>query len=83
VTVSESYPFDAAAFSDAPLQTVKGDAWGFSLGADVGWMFTRNVGLGGMVRYARATVALEPAGRDALDVDVGGAYAGGGVRVVF
>lgn len=83
VTVSESYPFDTAEFADAPLETVKAGVWGFNVGADVGWMFTRNLGAGGMIRYARANVSLSPTGREAFDVDVGGMFAGGGLRVMF
>ena len=32
---------------------------GFNVGADVQWMFTRTLGVGGLVRFTRATVDLE------------------------
>jgi hypothetical protein len=83
VTVSESFPFDTAAFADAPLETLKSDAWGFNVGADLGWMFTRHFGLGGVVRFTRASVTLSPEGREAFDVDAGGVQVGGGARVAF
>lgn len=83
VTVSETFPFDTATFSDAPLETLKTDAWGFNVGVDVGWMLARHFGVGGMVRFSRANATFVPTGRDGFDANVGGLEAGGGVRVRF
>jgi hypothetical protein len=83
VTVSETFPFDTAAFADAPLETVKNEAWGFNVGVDVAWMFTNHLGVGGLVRFARANATLAPADRDSFDMEVGGLYAGGGARIAF
>jgi hypothetical protein len=83
VAVSETYPYDTASFASADLESLSGSGWGFNAGVDVGWMFTRNVGVGGMLRYSRATLSLEPSGRDALDIDAGGLHAGIGARVGF
>jgi hypothetical protein len=46
-------------------------------------MFTRNFGLGVMVRFSRANATLAPEGRAAFDALVGGLEAGGGVRIAF
>lgn len=83
VTLSETFPYDTAMFSDAPLETLKSDTWGFNVGVDVGWMFTRNFGVGGLLRFSNANVTLSPTGRDAFDVDVGGLHVGGGARIGF
>lgn len=83
VTATEVYPFDTAEFGSADLEVVKTTAWGFNVGADVSWMFTRGFGVGGLVRFAQSTVDLTPAGRAAVKMDVGGFQVGGGARVGF
>jgi len=83
VTVTESYPFDTAAFGGAVTKTTKASASGFNAGADVTWMFGRSVGVGGMVRYTRADVDLEPATGRTVAMKTGGVQAGGGIRFVF
>lgn len=83
VNVSESYPYDTASFASADLESLSSSGWGFNAGVDLGWMFTKNVGVGGLLRYSRATLSLEPSGRDPLDIEVGGLHAGVGARVAF
>ncbi len=83
VTVTETYPFDTAAFGGAVTKTTKASGSGFNAGADVTWMFARSVGVGGMVRYTRADVDLEPATGRTLSMKAGGVQAGGGIRFVF
>lgn len=68
-------------------------ATGFNVGADVGFFFTDNVGVGGLLRYTRADYELESALTKtvgALDVSgllenprAGGITAAGGVRFKF
>lgn len=83
VTVTESYPFDTAAFGGAVTKTTKASGSGYNAGADVTWMFGRSVGIGGMVRYTRADIDLEPATGRTLAMKTGGVQAGGGIRFVF
>lgn len=83
VNTTETYPYDTAEFASGDLQTLKQGGWGFNAGVDLGWMFTRNFGIGGLLRYSRATVSLEPSGRDARDIDAGGLQAGAGIRLAF
>ena len=45
-------------------------------------MFVAAFGIGGLVRYTRATVDLESKDRT-ISVEAGGVQAGGGVRLVF
>ena len=83
VEYDESFPFDAATFRRAQTASISGSATGINAGADVTWMFSRYVGVGGLVRIARARVDLDfPAGRK-TSLDAGGVSAGGGLRIAF
>jgi len=75
---SETYPFDEAAFTGATVATEEESVNGFNVGADVAWYFTKNVGVGGIVRFSAATAAFSLG-----DVDAGGALVGGGLRLRF
>lgn len=83
VQISQSFPFDTATFSSATTTRVKGSKTSFNVGADVMWMFGRYLGVGGVVRFSRATVDLDAPNNRTISVDAGGPYAGGGVRIVF
>ena len=65
--------------SPAPTWTnEKEKKTGFNVGADVGYYFTKNVGVGGIVRFAQTKVTFSLG-----EVDAGGAMVGGGVRLRF
>lgn len=83
VNYTEEYPYDTAAFSGVDSTRKKGSKVGFNAGADVRWMFTRNIGLGVMARFTRATVDLDPVDDRTITVDAGGAQVGVGLRVGF
>jgi hypothetical protein len=83
VAINQAPPFDTATFRDATVEGADGNGWGFHAGADVSWMFTRHLGVGGMVRYSYGKVEVTPTGRDNLDMDVGGLQLGGGLRMTF
>jgi len=83
VDFSEVYPYDTAAFTRATTKAVKGNAVGFNIGVDLRWMFSREFGVGGLVRFTRATVDLDVAEGRSFSVDTGGVQAGGGVRIFF
>ena len=83
IVVTESYPFDTASFGSATKTSAKGSAVAFNVGGDVMWMFGRNVGVGGLVRFSRATVDLDAPDNRTVSVDAGGVYAGGGLRLLF
>jgi hypothetical protein len=63
--------------------TTKGSQIGFNVGADLTYRFANNVGIGAILRYAAATVTLEPDGGESSDVKVGGFQFGGGLRIRF
>jgi len=78
------YPYDTAAFGSADVAHVDETAWGYHVGGDVTWMFTRNVGVGGIVRYSRAEKDLvSPADGATLSLGFGGLQYGGGLRFRF
>jgi hypothetical protein len=82
VNYTEEFPYDTATYVGVDSQRVSGTATGFNAGADVRWMFTRNIGVGGVVRYTRASVDLTRNNRT-VTVDAGGVQVGGGVRLAF
>ena len=83
VGFSQSYPFDVAVFTSAATNEQSKSAVGYNVGADVGFFFSRHVGVGALVRFSGASIDLvaEDAGRVA--VDTGGFHAGGGLRLRF
>lgn len=83
VTITETYPFDTAAFASATTSREQGSTVSFNVGADVMWMLAPRFGVGGLVRYARATVDLDAPSNRTISVDAGGVYAGGGIRILF
>jgi hypothetical protein len=82
VRYDEEFPFDTATYASADKVSSKASEIGFHAGADVAFMFTRTVGVGGMVRFSRASVDLGPA-ENRVSTDVGGVQVGGGVRFAF
>jgi len=83
VTVTESYPYDTAAFGGAVTKSTTGSAAGFNAGVDVTWMFAESVGIGGLVRYSRADIDLKAVEGRSLTVKAGGLQGGAGIRVLF
>ena len=74
----DEYPYDEATFTGATVATEEESKTGFNVGADVGYYFTKNVGVGGIVRFSAATTTFSLG-----DVDAGGALVGGGLRLRF
>ena len=82
VNFTEEFPFDTATYVGVDSQRVAGTATGFNVGADVRWMFSRHIGVGGLVRYSQAAVDLTRNGRT-VKVDAGGTQVGAGLRLAF
>ena len=78
VQFSEAFPYDEATFSGATVETEEEQKVGFNVGVDVGYYFTRNIGVGGIVRFSQTKVDFSLG-----EVDAGGAMVGGGVRLRF
>jgi hypothetical protein len=83
VQYAQSYPYDTATLTGATTRSAHKGAVGFNAGADVAWMFSRNVGAGGMVQFSRATVKLDAGSGRTVSIDAGGAQVGAGLRFVF
>src|SRR5262245_9747398 len=81
-TWSDTYPFDDAAFNSATTSSASGSSVGFNAGADVAYFFTRSVGIGAVLQFSRATIALDLS-ESSPEVKVGGTKAGGGLRLRF
>ncbi len=83
VGFSQSYPFDEASFTEASVGERSESAVGFHVGADVGFFFSRNVGVGALVRFSRASVDLVSENDGRVSIDTGGFHLGGGLRLRF
>lgn len=82
---------EAADFSSVALRNIRTEAQsntstGFHLGFDAQYMFVKNAGVGGMVRYSKGSVELTaPAdtGSEKFKLDTGGLEIGAGLRFRF
>lgn len=84
VRYTESYPYDTAALESTLVDRVSDGRVGFHAGAEVAFFFTRNVGVGALVSFSRATLDLtSPASGRALSLEAGGLQAGAGIRLRF
>ena len=83
--ITETYPYDTATFSRGISRTADESKVGFNVGADVGYFFTRQVGVGGTVQFARTTIETPGSGSagGTLELKAGGVQAGAGVRFRF
>lgn len=61
-----------------------GSAWGFNVGVDVSYFFSKHVGAGAVIRFNRGTITVEdPHNSNDLDLEAGLTTAGGGLRIRF
>jgi hypothetical protein len=83
VTYTESYPYDTATFTGATVSRQSVTKSGYNVGADVSWMFSERVGVGGLVRFSRATADYSVSSTNQVSVDLGGLQAAAGIRFRF
>jgi opacity protein-like surface antigen len=83
VALTETYPFDTAAFGSATTKQLSKGAVGFNAGVDVSRAVSSKVGIGALVRYSRADVKFDDPDVGQQTVKAGGFEFGGGVRVRF
>lgn len=81
--VNESYPFDEATLADVGTTRAEASKVGVHAGVDVAYYFSRNVGVGGGLRFSRATAELTPIDGTTQTVELGGTRVGGGLRLRF
>ena len=82
-TFTEQYPYDTAAFAGSEMRDVTESTVGANVGVDVGFFLTPQIGIGGMVQFAGATLHVPSAGGRTLEAKTGGFQAGGGLRLRF
>ena len=80
--VSSVHPYDVTTAT-----VVTSDGWktalGFGAGADISYYFSKSVGVGGMIRFTRATATIAVSGQPSAAVSAGGLQVGGGIRIRF
>jgi opacity protein-like surface antigen len=83
--ITEAYPYDTAAFSRGLTTTADESKIGVNVGADVGYFFTRQVGVGGTVQWSGTTIDAPASGggTGTFEIKAGGVQAGAGVRFRF
>lgn len=83
VTFTETYPYDTAQFTGVKTTDSSRGAAGFNAGADVFWMFGKNIGVGGLVQVTHARVRAPANDGRSVTFDAGGAQVAGGLRLLF
>lgn len=82
-TYTETYPFDSATFTGVEFRSVRKTALGFTAGLDLSYLFNKHMGLGGLVRFSRATATFSAAAGSSSSVTLGGIQASAGLRIRF
>jgi hypothetical protein len=80
---TEQYPYDTASFASGETREAKESKMGANVGVDVGYFFTPQIGIGGIVQFAGVTLDFPSAGGGTQEVKTGGFQAGGGLRLRF
>ena len=83
VNVTQSFPFDTASFVSAETRRHSESVTGYHVGADAAFFFSRHIGLGGLVRFSRASVDFVSEDGGLVPVDLGSVQLSGGLRVRF
>jgi hypothetical protein len=83
VQYSESYPFDTATFVNVESVSTSVSATGFTVGADLAYRVTSTFGVGGVIRYSKASADIEPVAGQPFTLDLGGLHTTIGIRLRF
>jgi hypothetical protein len=83
VAVIETYPFDTATFARASTTRLSKSVVGYNAGVDVSRLLSRQVGVGGLIRYSRGRARFANANVNRVTVQAGGLEAGAGIRIRF
>jgi hypothetical protein len=81
VSYSQTFPYDTVTFDSATVTREQKNATGFNVGGQIGVRFVNHLGVAGLVRYSRATLAFADAG--VSSVKLGGLELGGGIHLTF
>jgi hypothetical protein len=83
VNTSSTYPFDTATFVDATTIERSQSRIGYNAGLDVTAGISKHVGVGGIVRYSRASLQFPVVPGQEVTIRAGGAQLGVGIRLAF
>ena len=83
INYQEAYPYNTVVFTKANVVTQTATGWGGHVGVDVVVSLSDHVGLGGIMRYTRATAELRSPDKATFSVKAGGLQVGGGLRLSF
>ncbi|MEO7272253.1 MAG: hypothetical protein ABIX28_09660 [Vicinamibacterales bacterium] len=81
VEFTEAYPYDTAEFSLATVEQASKTGIGVHGGASVSYFVTRQIGVGGLLRYSRASLDLPTPSSGSVSLDAGGLQAAATVTV--
>jgi len=81
VSYTQTFPYDSVTFQSATLTREQARVTGFNAAAELGVRLVGGIGVGGVVRYSRATAAFADSG--APSVKLGGLEIGGGLHLTF
>lgn len=79
----EKYPYDEVSVGTAKMGTQTRSKAGFNVGADITYALSRRVGVGVLVRFARASASFTGPDKGSVSVQAGGAQVGAGLRFRF
>lgn len=80
----DAAPYTTVSLTGVNTVTTKESKVGLNVGADATFKFTKYLGIGAFVRYAKATIEMTPEGlSEPLTIDAGGMQFGGGIRIRF
>lgn len=83
ISYDHAYPYNEATYTGVSATAAAASAVGFHAGADVGFFFSDQIGVGALVRYSKGSVDLPREGGGMVPADAGGLHVGGGLRLRF
>jgi hypothetical protein len=83
VNLHEVYPYDTLSVTGFTTTSQSASTTGFNAGADLTWMLTRQIGVGGLVRFSRASVSFDTPDKTSVAVRAGGLQVAAGLRARF
>ena len=83
VNFAEAYPYDTLTYSGTTRQTQTASKAGVNMGIDMTILLAKQVGVGVLMRYSRASVVFKTPAGTSVSVNAGGAQLGAGLRLRF
>lgn len=84
IQTSNLLGFNAIDVTSYESEEITGSAWGFNVGVDVAYFFSRYVGVGGVVRFNQGNITIDdPLSGDEAELTGGRTVFGGGLRLRF